>query len=115
MGDDTFAGHADGPGSQRKMGVTNVTLFLCQSSLGWSLTNSGINLLPEVKTGTMSGFLSTGGGKTLLAGIIFIITGALAKAYECPYDNAILIVGVAIAVIGAILYFSGSRTTDTGS
>ena len=63
----------------------------------------------------MSGFLSTGGGKTLLAGIIIIITGALAKAYECPYDNAILIVGVAIAVIGAILYFSGSRTTDTGS
>lgn len=60
----------------------------------------------------MSAFLSTGGGKTLLAGIIVVITGALAKAAGCPYDNAILIVGVIIAVIGGIMY--GSSRSVSG-
>ena len=64
----------------------------------------------------MSSFLSTGSGKTLLAGILVIITGALAKAFECPYDNAILIVGAVLFIIGGILYFSGNTgRTDTGT
>lgn len=77
--------------------------------------NDGINFLPALKTNTMSGFLSTGGGKTLLAGIIVLITGALARAYDCPYDTAILVVGAVLAVIGLILYSSGAKRTDTGS
>jgi|GEM_PF-2472401 len=64
----------------------------------------------------MSSFLSTSGGKTLFAGILILITGALAKAFECPYDNAIMLVGLVVGIIGAILYFSGSaRHTDTGN
>jgi hypothetical protein len=63
----------------------------------------------------MSAFLSTRGGKTLLAGIIVLITGALASAYACPYDTAILVVGAILAVIGLVMYMSGARRTDTGS
>ncbi|MCD6062886.1 MAG: hypothetical protein K0R82_797 [Flavipsychrobacter sp.] len=60
----------------------------------------------------MRPFFSTAAGKTLLAGIIVVIIGALAKAASCPYDNPILIVGVILAVVGGIMYASDRRVTD---
>jgi hypothetical protein len=64
------------------------------------------------KLKTMRSLFSTAGGKTILAGIIVVITGALAKAADCPYDNPILIVGVILAIVGGIMYASSGRVTD---
>ena len=58
--------------------------------------------------------LSTRGGKTVLAGIILLITGALAKAFQCPYDNPILVAGSIITLVGILMNMGTTRHTDTG-
>jgi len=60
----------------------------------------------------MRPLFSTAGGKTIIAAIVLVITGALAKAAACPYDNHILIAGIILAVIGGVMYASSSRLTD---
>ncbi len=63
----------------------------------------------------MSRFLSTGSGKAFLAGVIIIITGALAQAYDCPWGEGILITGVILSILGLAIYFMSNRRIDTGS
>lgn len=60
----------------------------------------------------MRPLFSTPGGKTILAGIILVLTGTLAKIAACPYDNAILIAGVLTGIIGGIMYSGSRRVTD---
>ncbi|WP_276131661.1 hypothetical protein [Polluticoccus soli] len=60
----------------------------------------------------MRPFLSTASGKMVFAGILVVLTGALAKAAGCPYDNAILIVGIILAVIGGIMQATSHSLTD---
>ena len=60
----------------------------------------------------MRPFFSTTAGKTLLAGIIVVLLGVAAKAAACPYDNAILIVGVILAIVGGVMYATTHKVTD---
>ncbi len=63
----------------------------------------------------MGGFLGTGSGKAFIAGLILIITGALAQAYECPWGEGIIITGVVMSILGLVIYLMTHKRVDTGN